>query len=337
MAINERLIDTKAAGGAGAGDINYVYTKVSTTIYSYDVSDPSNMVLGSSVNTTYGGNNLSIDSVNNLGYTVSGRALNILDLSDPTNLTTTTKLLPFAAGMQECRIDSTNSILYASDGTYDRIRSINVSNPASPSQLQSLQNSNMDNPYGLAIDLVNDFAYLACSNSDKLASVDISNSSSMSYQTSSATTNLDFAYSVDLDIVNEVAYVTSRTSDSLVSIDISNPSTSLTILDSVVDTFDFDNANCVKLDLTNQVAYVSSFKGITSVDISDPSNMSILDFYNDSGSYSLFFGVVVDSAAEIIYVQDLYGDLISLDVSDPSNMTEISTLATGNSSVFLMT
>jgi len=122
----------------------------------------------------------------------------------------------------------------------------------------------------------------------------------------------------------------------LVSIDISNPSTSLTILDSVVDTFNFDNANCVKLDLTNEVAYVSSYKGITSVDISDPSNMSILDFYNGNGSYTLFFGVVVDSAAEIIYVQDYYGDLISLDVSDPSDMTVISTLATGNSDVILL-
>ena len=57
--------------------------------------------------------------------------------------------------------------------------------------------------------------------------------------------------------------------------------------------------------------------------------MSILDFYNGNGSYSYFFGAVVDSAAQIIYVQDFFGDLISLDVSDPSNMTEISTLATG--------
>lgn len=338
MAINERLIDTKVSGGAGGAGINYVYSKKSAVITSYDVSDPTNMVAGSSYNTVHGINNLSIDSVNNVGYGVNSRAITILDLSDPTNLSGTTTLILPSMGLRKCQIDSANSVLYAADGTYHGLRSIDVSNPSSMSVLDSeLSSANMNAPESLAIDLDSNFAFLACGTGDRLASVNISNSSNLSYGTNSATTNLDFAYDVALDTVNEIAYVTARNSDSLVSIDISSPSTSLPQLDSVISSTNLDNANGVKLDLINEVAYVSSYRGITSIDISDPSNMSILDFYNGGGSYSLFFGLTVDSSAEIVYAQDyLGGVLIALDVSNPSSMTELGTLATSGSAGYFM-
>jgi len=314
------------SGPLASSAANYLYARDGSTLFVYDVTNPANMFLANTVVAPSNFTNLSIDTANSVGYGVSGRVITAFDLSNPLDIPTPLTHSLAQGGMQQCVLDPANNVLYATDNSRDGIKSIDVSDNANMSLLDAIEySSDMGNPHGIVIH--NDFAFLACSQTDVLAAVDISDPSNLSYSTKSLTANLNHAYTAALDAANSIVYVTGQADDSLVAVDISNPGTSLPQLGHIASGTNMDNANNIGLDLINEVAYVTSYQGITSIDISDPGNMSILDFYNGDGSYSFFWNIRIDAESQIAYSLDWIGGvLIALDISDPNDITELGTL-----------
>ena len=174
-------------------------------------------------------------------------------------------------------------------------------------------------------------AYVACSLADSLTSIDISNPSSLSQLDSFTSAGLDGAFGVAVDSTNGVAYVAANQADSVVAIDISNPS-SLAEL-STLTTPELEGSSRVRLDPVNSIAYVMSAKFVTdrfvgrltSIDISDPSNLVQLDSFTSAGLDNAR-NFDIDPTNGVACVLG-YNDAVitSIDISNPSSLAQLDT------------
>lgn len=125
---------------------------------------------------------------------------------------------------------------------------------------------------------------------------------------------------IAIDKNNQVAYVTSRSAGQLVAISFKNPSSLV-----VVDSLAIDTAQSVAIDTVNEVAYVGSYSDdFTSVDISDPDSMAVLDTITDSPDLTRVTSIALDVTRGYAFTVSINtGDrLCAVDISDPSNMSK---------------
>jgi hypothetical protein len=133
------------------------------------------------------------------------------------------------------------------------------------------------------------------------------------------------------------AYVAASVSDMLTAIDISPPS-SMTISDAYYDATVFNNIAAVATDPTRGLAFTQNYTTgsgyLASVDISDPTNLSILDSISGQQRAE---AVAVDAVNEVVFNVDVVPftsprryELQSWDYSNPSSLTLLDTLSIFN-------
>ena len=94
----------------------------------------------------------------------------------------------------------------------------------------------------------------------------------------------------------------------------------------------FNTYSNISIDPVNQVAYMAvGGSGIVSVDISDPSNMTILQTLS-TGQLVTAQDLAIDLVNQRAYVVGS-GRAASIDISDPSNMSIVSNYYSGNATV----
>ena len=129
-----------------------------------------------------------------------------------------------------------------------------------------------------------------------------------------------------LDTANDILYAVTN-NDRIMAIDVSTD-TAAVLLDSLVDNTNLDQAYAVEVDVDAEIAFVSTRYGkISSIDISDPSNLALLDTYTGVGfsNDTLRKSMAIDAGAKRVY--NSYGNSFSpagvkvIEYSDPSNLT----------------
>lgn len=216
-------------------------TALSTGLYSYDVSDPTNISFldnFSSASLTTTARGVRVDSVNKIAYIVS----------EPS-------FVP-------------------------KIVSFDISNPNSISSLDSL-NLGSDTPYEIELDLVNNVAYTTDGVGDTLTAIDISNPSNMSILGSyTNSTYFTRPANIQIDTTNNVLYAGNDSRDAISALDISDP-TNISFISRIVDTTNLREPIIKLDSQANIIWSVGLSNILTAVDVSDPSNMSIISTYQD--------------------------------------------------------
>ena len=220
-------------------------TATNTGIYSYDVSDPTNISFldnysnSSQMQNTRG---IRVDSVNQIAYVVSNPSFN------------------------------------------STILSFDISNPSSISFLDSINLGSVEVPYEIELDLVNNVAYVSESTNEKLIAVNISNPSNMSILGSYQNGTYFFRpANMQIDTTNNILYAGNDSRDAISALDISDP-TNISLISQIVDTTNLREP-IIRLDPSLNIIWSAcGGDRLTAVDVSDPSNMSIINSYQD-GNY----------------------------------------------------
>lgn len=248
-----------------------------------------------------------------------------LDISDPTNITVLGSLYNGTILNDVVAIDldiERNTAVLVSK--QDRIITVDISDPANMTITGSLQdNTNLDLCRGVKVNPTEQVAYVTAENYYQFNVVDISNLSSPSlvgtYRNTASFVGLkDVAFDPDTNTVYMLSYGTDR----VISIDVSNAS-SPAGLQFLQNTTTLDQATFSVPDFANGKLYVSKNNGVTSVDITNPSSMSVLDTIDPSGQLECW-SPAIDLTRSVLFVPSNTGPITMIDVSDPSNMTEIS-------------
>lgn len=250
-------------------------------VKSVDISDPLNTSILDAFQPTIANLYADTDIVNQVYYSAqSSNSFVAIDYSTPSSLTE----LYAATGLtspyngQNVRADPVNDIVIVVSGggspTNGAFFVFDVSNPASPSLSGSLLVSG-ENFWGVALDTTNKIAYVSSPVNDKLFKISYSTPSSPSVVSSATSTYYD-TYRIEYNASQGVVYLSSNTNY------FSAINTSLTRLSSVTVG---SSAWFLGLDIdeTEEVAYVGSNSGLTSVDISDPNNLSVISTYTATG------------------------------------------------------
>lgn len=247
---------------------------------------------------------------NNVAFVVSpnNNSVSAIDISDPTTPTVLdTHVGPTMSSPYGIAIDG--SIAYVVCYSSDNIIAIDISDPSNMVEISSLQHYTYLN-FATNLTISGTMAYVVCAGTYDIVEVDISDPSTMvlGRRLALGTSSL----SSDVVIDNGIAYVIGANSNSIVSIDLS----SFTVLQTLSDG---NFSRCTSAAIKGTVLFITSewADRISSVDISDPSNMSII---------STLLGVDTPTTIEILgdtaYIATTsYGSIaLSIDISDPSNM-----------------
>jgi hypothetical protein len=180
-------------------------------------------------------------------------------------------------------IDTTNEILYSANRSDNSVTSLDYSPSSAMTFLVELTSlAAFPAPAGIAIDVDNSRVYATGEGQYHLAEINISNPSNMSfsrtYSAGSFSGGMGNPHSVVLDVEDEVALVYSRGNTAVVALDIS--SGTIHQLDSYYSSTYFDTAyNQIQVDTERKILFVicpGSGKGLTAIDYSDPTNLSLI-------------------------------------------------------------
>jgi hypothetical protein len=137
-------------------------------------------------------------------------------------------------------------------------------------------------PTGIAVDVDNSLVYVAGGALTRLAALGVSNPSSMSFARSydaGSSGGMSNPNSVVLDVEDGVALVYARANKAVVALDITIGNT-ISQLDSYANSTLFDTAfNQIQVDTERKIVFVicpTSGKGLTAIDYSDPTNLSLI-------------------------------------------------------------
>ena len=278
----------------GDADRDLVFSSGSSNTVSVgDYSDPSNptvLQVFSDSTLTSPIRSAIPDTTRELLFVNCGTAdkLACIDYSNPSSLSivdiiTSSANLDNAYGLA---VDPTNEVVYSANLSDASVTSIDYSTPSSLSVLSELVC--ITQPRNLKLDSENDIVYVVGSAADGIASLDVSNPSSMvELDELRDSANLDGAWDVGLDLEDNIAIVWAYgSSGGLSSIDISNPA-SMSRSDTVTST-SFGTYGQLQLDTVRKIAFVKcdTNDSLTSVDYSDPSNLTVLGTLVDSTKLS---------------------------------------------------
>jgi len=251
-----------------------------------------------------------------------GTRISTLDISNPAASPFPADLDPAGAGSgplfvtyNAAGIDRTNQVVITADGN-DRVYATDFSDPTNVQSTQIYyDNTVLDYPRGgCGIDETRQVAWFISATPNALVGIDYSDITTNGGSVAGSKPLAYQCWGLTYDAANQIVYIT--TNYRMISYDVSNLS-SIQQLDSIFD----DISNCRELDIdpVTKVMYGAVQNGgIVALDISDPSNMSVLS-RNTSGASN--FCCKVDPNIEYAFGLGGTGNIYSYDVSDPSSMT----------------
>jgi hypothetical protein len=266
-------------------------------VYSYDISDPSNMTALNTFSTqdpadTTG---LAFDSTTSILYATSGRYVHSLNTSLVQQDLHSTGVSVYS-GVRGIALDTENEEMYITGGNDNFLGRYNISNPSNISTIQTrTSSSTLDQATRVAVDPYNTFAsgkyyvYTTEFDDDRLQAREIVNNSdpdaNPNNEVGGSTTN--GIYDVKLDTDNQVAFVSTHFYNGIAAIDISDP-TNMSLTSVARDEPRSERIRDIDLDLENSYLYSISDTGQTlhRWDISNTSSMTVDTYLNDSTNFS---------------------------------------------------
>ena len=243
------------------------------------------------------------------------------DVSDPTSLSTLdsagTGNGPVAITYNGAGIDRTNKVVISGDSTFDRIHATDFSNPAAVVSTQIYSDATvLDTPRGgCGIDEARQVAWFISVTPNTLVGIDYSDIATNGGSVAGSIALSYQCWGLGYDAANQIVYIT--TSQRMISYDVSNLS-SISQLDNLSNS-NISGCRELAIDPVTEVMYGAVQNGgIVALDISNPSNMSVLS-RNTSGASN--FCCKVDPNIEYAFGLSGTGNIYSYDVSDPSSMT----------------
>jgi len=282
--------------------------------YSYLWPKGTNLLIKDSITSigTLGGIN-DIDISGNYAFAVSIDNDNIIsiNISDPTNISVSNIYSSATHINGAAGIAISGNYAYVSSIYSNSLAVIDISNPAALSYLGKYTSAFSELYYDVAVD--GNVAYVIGNNTNSILSLDISTTTpTLLHRFVSA--SLGSPYGIGIN--NGVAYVVGTTG-SITAIDISTPSSMSEI--STYSPAIIATGRNVKIK--DNVAYVTSNgnDSFISIDISDPSNMVVLDSITNITQLNDAWDISIIN--DLAIVTSLVGDsATSIDISDPSNM-----------------
>jgi hypothetical protein len=236
--------------------------------------------------------------VDNYGYFAQGGGgLQIVDVSDPTDITTVGSTT-IGGTATDVVVNEPAAYMATTEG----FKVVDVSDPANPASGQGM---NFGSTGGLA---VSGNYLLAASATNGLVVMNASNPLNPQFMTMFATSGS----ALDVVIQGTYAYV-AISENGLAVIDVSTPSTP--VLVSELDLGATSNA----LDLAGNIAYIAlGSSGFAAVDISDPANPVHLSTLATGGE-----AVQIKVVDNVVFIANEVLGQRAYDASDPNNMTEL--------------
>lgn len=332
---------------------NYLFAPGGSRAAIVDISDPTNMSLAATwTDSSLSGTFASVYNPDDDVVFATGANRDVvvsLDVSARTSAPTVLQDFTSATatdlnGVSGLAIDPARNVLFTSawNGSADTVMAVDITSASSMSTLSKVRStSQLDFPYGMALDVEGQVLYVACVSDDAITSIDVSNLNSISILDEFSNADLDGARDVQLDLANNRAYVVSNIEDSITCIDISTPS-NMSKIGSLIDNTNLNGPYNIRLDLENNVAFASCFNGdsFCSIDISDPTNMSILDTLTHTDIDNPR-GFEIDFATNTAYLSNIAADsIVAIDISNASNLSVkdsiVSSLYLGGASCALL-
>ncbi len=219
-----------------------------------------------------------------------------------------------ASGYASC-VAISGSVAYVT-GRYngDVVHSIDISDPYNMVLLDTI--SGLDGVQAIAIE--GSVAYVCVTNTDSVASINISNPNDLQILDSVSDIAMDVCS--EIYVKNSIVYVASNTGASLATVDATDPSDLIYL--SSVDV----GGRCygVVVDKTEDVAYVSVSNAVKSIDVANPSSMSVLHTLSINGS-----GKGLAIKGDVLYTTGSE-NFTSIDISTPSLMVELDNISSAN-------
>jgi len=285
-----QICDTYNVAGADDGrgvfvDGNYAYMVTNSSLYIFNITDPENVSLAGSVGLGAIGYNIFVSG--NYAYIATSHNSRELTVVNITNKATPALVGTGynAAGTTDgygVFVSGNTAYLSRQSGTGADFFVLNISNPLSPSLLDSIDLGSS----GFDVFVSENYAYLATSNNSReLDIIDVSTQTNInrvgSYDTAETTDGLSVYVS------GTTAYLTTTSGGAdFYAINVSNPSSP-----SLLDSIDLGGSGW-KVYVDSGLAFVGTSNGTAEfqvIDISDPSNLILFGTENLNGqTYSVF-------------------------------------------------
>lgn len=218
--------------------------------------------------------------------------------------------------------DPDRDVMYVMNNGTDVILTINISDPTNPTLLDKIQYPTVSasGGRGFAYNPVDQYLYYLSGSGD-LHVIDVSDPSDLSVLSATSGVVSDFFESWD---PRGYLYSAGGTSDQFYSTDVSDPLNPF-----IADQIGIeDQPNDCGYPGSGDYAYATiarSLDGVTSVDVSDPTNLVKAQFLAFGNARAIDFG-----PDDVAYVTTIADVLVTLDISDPTNMAVLDTLGLVN-------
>jgi hypothetical protein len=272
-----------------------------------------------------------VDDTNKVFFVVNhtGDRLSCADWSDDTNIVVADIEVDinYLDSARYIDVDPLKEYAYIyCQSIYANVKGISRYDYSDPTNLTALWNFNISpSLYGVQVNPTRELLYTFSQNT--LYTYDISPTGSNSpILKDSLSFTTSFMWGSFLDTTNDILYAVSS-NDKLFAFDVSS-STAAVLLDTLIDNTNLDYAVSVEVDVDAEIAFVSTRYGkISSIDVSDPSNLTLLDTYTGVGSSNSVTdqSMAIDAGAKRVYHS--YGASFApagvkvIEYSDPSNLT----------------
>ncbi len=283
------------------GKYAYVVGLDDDSLSVVDISNPENISEISGItDNSVGGNAtglagaLGIYVVGNYAYIVSrdDNALDIIDISDPSNLTEVGVLFDNATLhlASPSAIYVAGGYAYIDSGADNAFTVVDVRDPTNPREVGALiSNSTAHIGDPLSMSFEGKYAYIVSKSQFYLTAIDVSNPTNPVWVGELANDGTNFLRDVATGGIytsGKYAYIASNTADSLSVIDISNPR-DMTFVSMITDDNKGGNASALdkakKVFIAGKYAYVTSITdaGFSVFDVSDPNNLTQYGYLQD--------------------------------------------------------
>lgn len=281
-------------------DVAFAISYDQNTLVALDISDKSNIsVISSYSSTVYfnGPIDIKLDTTNQIAYVVNfiGDSISAIDISntsgmtgigrftDSTNMDAPTSLV----------LDLENQFAFVVGSFSYSVRAVNIADPVNLVGIYTISGAinGLDSlPNDIAIDTDTSTLFVTKPSGQGIVKFTYNFAASISYSDDITNPSLSNPRAIALDPTTSYGYVTNTTGDSIVSFTMS----SLSVANVLVSSSYLNDAWELAIDYSRQFVFVTSNNSnyFASVDISNPTNMSIQAFALDS-SYNSNRGIAL--------------------------------------------
>lgn len=262
-----------------ANSVAYVTCASEYAITSIDVSDPTSpSLLGSIVDITFynGANKVYIDTSTGTAFsTGSGNSADFTttNISNPASMVRLDTVSSSMDNAQDVAVDLGNSLAHVVATNNKLLMTVNISNLSSLSEVRST-NTNLLSPSAVALmPGATDYLYVLDQSNN---AINVYNASNLAYHSRYLNSILNSPKDGVIDTVNSRYYAV-NTTGGFFAFDISGITPTLT--SSFTDATNIGYGFGLCFDPKTNVVYVANITGskLTSVDVSNPASMSVLD------------------------------------------------------------